>query len=131
VIASDREGASRTVLPPHPLSAGRARRLVGRTLSRSGHGDLADVAELLVSELVTNVVLHACTELMLTVRADGTTVRVEVSDRSRVPAIARSYSVESMTGRGLQLVDGFASRWGSTEDAKGKTVWFELDRGEE
>lgn len=75
------------------------------------------------------MVLHACTELLLTVHATRDTVRVEVSDRSPVPALARSYGVESMTGRGLQLIEGFASRWGSDEEAEGKTVWFELDRG--
>ena len=51
------------LLTPEPTSVGRARRLIEGALTASGHGELVEVAALLVSEVVTNSVLHAGTEI--------------------------------------------------------------------
>ena len=117
------------VLPPDPSSARRARRHVVEALERAGLPDQADVAALLVSELVTNALLHARSAVTLRVEAGPTAVRVEVADTSPRPLSRRRYSPESSTGRGLLLLEGLASRRGVDPRAGGKAVWFELPRG--
>ncbi|NYI07639.1 PAS domain S-box-containing protein [Allostreptomyces psammosilenae] len=89
--------------------------------------DLADTAELLVSELVTNAVLHAHTEVEVSVWARGGRVGARVSDHRpcRGPAL-RAYSPYAGTGQGLALVERLASRHGVETGAGSKTVWFEL-----
>ena len=121
-----RRAVRRAQLPPEAASAGRARRLVGEVLEEAGLDDLGDVANLLVSETVTNAVLHAATEVGLTVLADDGELRVEVRDGSTVLPGIRHYEDEATTGRGLGLVELLASRWGVDAEAGGKTVWFTL-----
>ena len=90
-----------------------------------------DVALLLVSELVTNAMLHAQTEAEVEVECHDHTVRVAVSDG--VPAGIdpesghQSHTVGAPSGRGLRIVDALAHRWGVSVHEAGKTVWFELN----
>jgi anti-sigma regulatory factor (Ser/Thr protein kinase) len=127
-------------LPPHPRSPRDARAFVRSTLHSWRLDDLCAEAELLASELVTNVVLHVGTQLSLTItRADGgrEPIRVEVRDGSRRAPRRRHYSEQASTGRGLLLVERMATRHGVEVDEQGKRVWFELaaprrsDRDEE
>ena len=113
-------------LAPEAPSVGRARRLVAQAVTASGHIELLDTATLLVSEMVTNSVLHAGTEIRLRCRQSRTRLRVEVFDRSPLLPGVRHYDDEATTGRGLALVSGLADAWGVECDAEGKTVWFEL-----
>jgi anti-sigma regulatory factor (Ser/Thr protein kinase) len=84
--------------------------------------------EMAVSELVTNAVLHARTDFVVTLaRLDGA-VRVEVTDASTVLPRQRQVDSSSVTGRGLTIVASVADRWGYEPTATGKTVWFEMDR---
>lgn len=110
------------------LSRTPAAAAIARRFARSfGTGDSNfDTVELLVSELVTNAVLHAEGDPELTIRDLGDRIRVEVSDTSpRPPQI----DPPNLTGgRGLQLVDTLAARWGTDRRPAGKTVWFEVDR---
>ncbi|MER6166316.1 SpoIIE family protein phosphatase [Streptomyces violaceorubidus] len=112
--------------PDGPRSVAAARRFVRAALD-GAPSDLVGTAQLLVSELVTNAVLHAHTEVEVSVaRLDGR-VRVRVGDRrpSRglVPQRCSPYSV---TGQGLTLVEQLASLFGTHGGGAGKTVWFEL-----
>ncbi len=67
----------------------------------------------LLTEVVTNVVLHAYTTFDVTVHLTGTGVRVEVTDGSpRLPR-PRRHSVDATTGRGLDLLEQLSSRWGA------------------
>ncbi len=84
----------RTALPPEPASAGAARRFVTTALHRIGLEAHTELAELLVSELVTNAVLHAGTEITIEVSHDGGVVRVDVADGSRQRPRQRDYSEE-------------------------------------
>jgi anti-sigma regulatory factor (Ser/Thr protein kinase) len=88
-------------------------------------GPHRDDVLLCVSELVTNVVMHAHSagELRITVRSDG--VRIEVDDGStEAPALP---AVDpSVGGRGLRIVDRLVASWGHAARAGGKTVWAEL-----
>jgi anti-sigma regulatory factor (Ser/Thr protein kinase) len=120
-------GEARLALRPVPASAARARQFIERTLGDWGCDDFTDASRLLVSELVTNAVLHARTDIELLVRMVGTGVRVEVHDQSPAEPVIRRYEDEAMTGRGLALVDELANRWGVDRSPDGKSVWFELD----
>lgn len=91
-----------------------------------GQDALSDFAELLVSELVTNAVLHARTSITLQVRRTESGVRIEVIDASPRSPQPRDYSDQATTGRGLTLVESLAAAWGMEPHDRGKTVWFEL-----
>jgi two-component sensor histidine kinase len=82
---------------------------------------------LLVTELVTNAVVHGLPAIHLQVCILGAArVRVEVFDGSLSLPEMREPSLESTSGRGLQLVAGIASRWGARPQLNGKVVWCEL-----
>lgn len=114
------------VLPPEPSSASRARRMVAEFLVEQGQDALAEVATLLVSEVVTNAVVHAVTDIEVSCRSDAMGVRVETRDRSPVLPSLRHYDDSSMTGRGLGLVEQLADAWGVDARGDGKVVWFGL-----
>jgi anti-sigma regulatory factor (Ser/Thr protein kinase) len=108
-------------LPCHPTAASRARQFARRRASPP----TADTTELLVSELVTNAVVHARSDVELTISNLGDRTLVEVRDASpRLPEPAPP--ALGPNGRGLHLVSMLASRWGSQRTATGKTVWFEV-----
>ena len=111
-------------------SAGAARRFVSATLAAWGVEALEDAATLLASELVSNVVLHAGTDLDIVLRRPHGRVRIEVHDRDHRLPIRKHYSVTSTTGRGLGMLEDLAQDWGAEATAAGKVVWFELDETE-
>ncbi|MFG2005381.1 SpoIIE family protein phosphatase [Spirillospora sp. NPDC048911] len=91
--------------------------------------DRVEDAVLIASELVTNAVVHAGTDIELTCRLDpaGGDVRVEVRDllpMRRVDAPAEAASLDGH--RGLVLTHSLADSWGVTYTKTSKTVWFEL-----
>ena len=97
-------------------------------LSALGYEPAVAAAELLVSELVTNAILHARTPIDVAVVARGGVVWVGVGDGSlRAPRL-REGGVGSVSGRGLVVVDKIATRWGVDDRYGGKVVWFELPR---
>jgi sigma-B regulation protein RsbU (phosphoserine phosphatase) len=118
-------------LPPTGRSASRARRLVEAAVAEYGHEDLADEALLLATELVTNAVVHAGTDLELIVEADAAMLRVEVIDHSpgRLPVVSGGPSELREGGRGIFLLDSLATEWGTRHFAAGKAVWFLLGAG--
>ena len=87
-----------------------------------------DVAVLLTSELVTNVVLHARTDYELRVAARGDCLRIEVCDLDGQPATPRDAAPDEPSGRGLGLLAALSGHWGMTPAGlgTGKVVWFEL-----
>jgi two-component sensor histidine kinase len=115
-------------LRPEPSSARQARRYVAERLLALGYPEAAPAAELLVTELVTNAVLHARTAVEVIVEPRGPMVRVGVADDSPRPPRRRRHSVDSGTGRGLVLVERMSESWGVEPRGEGKVVWFELCR---
>ncbi len=103
-----------------------ARRFLADELWGRVEEDVLDTASLLVSEVVTNSVLHARTETSVQLSWNGSGVVVEVSDHSPLRPGRRPHSAESITGRGLDLVEGLADDYGLILRAVGKTVWFTL-----
>ena len=149
-------------LPAAGSSPSMARRAVGGVLSEAGLDALRDETLLLTSELVTNGVVHARTEIELEVVASADGVRVAVTDFAAptptlvvtevrvagpaggeptadavaTPTLAQLDQVNARTGgpaeggRGLLLVSRFASRWGTSHERGGRTVWFTIDKVE-
>lgn len=117
---------SSTRLPAHPTSSRAARRFVAEALARWGCADAADDATLLVSELVTNAIIHARTPVDLIVRRTKGAVRIEVLDDGEGIPEPRVTPPDAPAGRGLGLVQAVASRWGVEERPPGKSVWFEV-----
>ncbi|MFF4158281.1 ATP-binding protein [Streptomyces sp. NPDC001678] len=158
-----------------PSEVGRARRWARSRLAGCGIGldePLAETLILLISELVTNAVVHTGCPAVLRMLLPGTaspgaaspgavspdaaspgavgpvgpatggrpgtvwpgpvqsgTVRVEVADISARPPTRRWAEGGDTGGRGLELVDGLADRWGWQREGAGKRVWCEVDRG--
>lgn len=115
-------------LPAAGSSASTARGFVGTTLSEWALNDLLDAAELATSELVTNAVLHARTDIRLVLAREGHGVRVEVWDRSSLLPSPRGFRADTTTGRGMSLVRALAQDTGVDVQDDGKTVWFTLPR---
>jgi anti-sigma regulatory factor (Ser/Thr protein kinase) len=119
-------------LQPDHTAAVRARRFVTTTLHSWQLDDLAADAQLLVSELVTNAVLHARSVTRVEIVRTGDHVRVSVCDTSASQPRVRDYGPDAVTGRGMLLVDRIAQRWGVRALDEGKCVWFEIDaRGQD
>lgn len=91
---------------------------------------MSDVISLLVSEVVTNSILHARTEVNLSIACDGTHIRVEVADSSPLAPVIRNYSDLAGTGRGMVLVEELSDAWGLQTVDGGKVVWFEVETAE-
>ena len=105
-----------------------ARRFVERTLRLWEVDDTnVDDAVLLTSELMSNAVLHARTDVRVNVRAqeDGT-LRVDVADENPRLPLSAAPPEDAQSGRGLWLVETMASAWGVERTSEGKTIWFEL-----
>ncbi|MEV5145430.1 ATP-binding protein [Streptomyces sp. NPDC052727] len=124
---------------PDPAEVGRARRWARSRLAGSGIAadePLAETLILLVSELVTNAVVHTGRPAVLRLCLPGpaaekcasATVRVEVTDRSSCAPVPRCAGDDATGGRGLALVDCLADRWGWSPEDAGKSIWCELDR---
>lgn len=115
--------------PAEPGAVRTARTAVRAQLRDWDLDALADIAALLVSELVTNALRHATGPIgVRLVRPVGPAgvLLVEVSDPLPDLPRERVARPEDESGRGLQLVAGACVRWGTRLGETGKTVWFEL-----
>ncbi|QWF21351.1 PAS domain S-box protein [Nocardioides sp. LMS-CY] len=108
---------------PVPECAGAARRLVRELLLRADSDDLVDAAELVVSELVTNALLHTATVIEVSADVDETGLLIEVADGSSTMPAERDFASLSGTGRGLGLVHELTATWGVRPVPDGKVVW--------
>ena len=106
--------------------AGQARTFTRGKLREWGLPGLIDLAELLVSELVTNALTHTGRPRQLRLFCDRT-LTVEVADADPRAPTVRGFTEYEESGRGIQLVDELAHRWGSRITRHGKVVWFELE----
>ncbi len=104
--------------------AREARRFARSALDR--YGEVAEVAELLVSELATNVVRHACPPFTVELSINCQVVRVSVADGATVDLRVTQADGDQTSGRGLQLLEALSRRWGVERTTNGKRVWFEL-----
>lgn len=114
-------------LTKEPTAPRTARHLIRAALA-DDDATLLESVELLVSELVTNSVIHASSAPRLELVVLPDRVRVEVHDDDpRLPA-HRTPDADRPGGRGLHLLDAVATSWGAELVGAGKVVWFELER---
>lgn len=112
-------------LLPNPTSPGLARGFVRRVLGEAGVDQLTtEDAALLATELVTNSVIHASTDITIDVVVEDGAVCVGVTDASNAAPVLRDQDEKATTGRGLQLVDRVATEWSVVYSENSKTVQF-------
>lgn len=111
-----------------PASVPEARRHAVHTLTDTIPDRLHEL-ELMVSELVTNAIVHAQTAFTLRIVTSEHAVRVEVSDQTPGTVRAHRAGPHEPHGRGLHIVQTLADHWGvhDTRSSTGKTVWFTLN----
>ncbi|MDX2546888.1 ATP-binding SpoIIE family protein phosphatase [Streptomyces sp. WI04-05B] len=133
--ADRRQRVGRTFVQRHDLRAVADVRRFLRTQARKWNWEafLSDL-ELAVTELVTNALVHADSEVEIRLREYADRLRVDVRDSDPRPPLPTPVLAsgetdrESEHGRGLLIVDALASSWGNSPSGHGKSVWFELTR---
>ncbi|MYR55484.1 ATP-binding protein [Streptomyces sp. SID625] len=132
---STRRCGHRCVLPfeAAPAQVRLLRKAAAAQLDQWGMSGISDEAELVVTELATNVIKHVgagtSATLILERRHDG--LRVEVHDRNRARPVLRGTQCEAECGRGLHLLAALTTAWGSDATPAGKAVWCEIELGSE
>ncbi|MFG2890415.1 SpoIIE family protein phosphatase [Streptomyces sp. NPDC048248] len=118
-----------SVAQAEPERIAAARRQIRDVLHDWADPEQVDSAELLVSEMVTNVLTHTDGDALLVAEISGERggrrLRVEVSDGSDELPHRRSPGELASSGRGLVLMDLLAGSWGVDPRGDGKSIWFE------
>jgi anti-sigma regulatory factor (Ser/Thr protein kinase) len=104
----------------------RARRWITQLCHEWGCVELSDLASLMVTELVTNVYLHARTDCLVQAAYAKPTLSVAVSDEDDTEGSAGAASDTAENGRGLAIVAALADAWGTRLNGGTKEVWFDL-----
>ncbi|MEU2582721.1 SpoIIE family protein phosphatase [Streptomyces avermitilis] len=119
-----------TVAQAEPERVASARQQLRELLHDWASEDQVDSAVLLVSEMLTNVLVHTEAEALLTAEVTGEKkerrIRVEVTDASDDLPHRRQPGELASSGRGLMLVELLADTWGVDPRGEGKSIWFEL-----
>lgn len=123
VPATPRPAVSRT-FAPEAASVPAARRFVREAVATGGHDAWVDDAQLAVSEIATNAVLHAHTPFEVTVQVEPDGVYVQVWDDDATPPAQRASDPTSTTGRGMAVVAAVAAAHGVQSVGPTKVVWF-------
>jgi anti-sigma regulatory factor (Ser/Thr protein kinase) len=116
-------------LPREAIAARVARILLEERFAQTLGSIELDTARLLVTELVTNAVMHGQGRITLRIRLNEDCLFVEVSDEGTgLERAIRALDLRDSdnVGHGLYIVDAESSRWGVRRD--NSRVWFELDR---
>jgi hypothetical protein len=108
-------------------SVPEARRFVTDFLADGG-AESRNIAEMMVSELATNCLLHTQSEFTVSLDRNGHQLRVEVSDDDGGRPVLRPADRTSVSGRGLRAIEMLSESWGVDTDPgePGKTVWFTI-----
>ncbi|MEU3464216.1 SpoIIE family protein phosphatase [Streptomyces sp. NPDC006733] len=119
-----------TVAQSAPRQIREARHEIRALLHDWAVPDQVDAAVLLVSELITNVLVHTDEDAVLTARLVGVAgsrrLRIDVGDRSDDMPHRRSPGEMASSGRGLMLIESLADAWGVDPRGDGKAIWFEI-----
>jgi len=124
-LADQPERVLELALPAHPASASGARRALAEyCTSHHVPAEMRESGELLISELVTNAVLHASTPFLVWAEYDGGELTVAVVDGSPTfPQLFQFDDGQRQGGRGMAIVDEVGGHWGIIKTALGKIVW--------
>src|SRR5579862_2720088 len=104
----------------------RAARTWGLPILRAWAGAAASDALVVLSELVTNAIVHGAAPIDVRLRHQDDRIRIEVRDRADGVVAVADPGPDALGGRGLLLVRELAADWGVEGDDDGKTVWAEL-----
>ncbi|MFF7237560.1 SpoIIE family protein phosphatase [Streptomyces collinus] len=119
-----------SVAQDEPERIAEARRHLRELLHDWGSADQVDSAVLLVSETVTNVLVHTDADALLlaevTGEPGGRRLRLEVTDAGDDLPHKRRPGELASSGRGLVLIELLAHAWGVEPRGRGKSIWFEL-----
>lgn len=129
LYAADGTEVVTAVLAREAKSASAARALVRETAEAWHISQVADAAQLVVTELVANAAQHARASLIrVTIRRlhEGG-VRIAVTDKSHAQPVLKASGPDQLEGRGLALVDAVSRAWGVDPLPWGKRVWADLD----
>jgi hypothetical protein len=120
---------ARIELPVDAASAAVARVVVGELLRAWDLARFVDDAQLIASELVTNVYMHTpdADSVELELLGVAERVRVSVADGSTIKPVIKELDRRSYTGRGMRLVQAVSARWGADDFEGGKRVWVEVE----
>ena len=120
-------GTSQLHLPATPGAAALARRHVGEACHAWTLDHLTDPAQLIITELVSNAVLHAGTPVDVTITRRRRFLHLAVRDADPTPPRLRQIDpAAAERGRGLRLIDAYAAGWGSLTGPRSKIVWATL-----
>ena len=126
VLQASLPAAESRLLAPHPTAPRASRDFVSRALLDRRLSPLIPAACTVVSELVTNAMIHAGSDIELIVSEHRRAVRLAVRDRSPDLPVERQHSLDTH-GRGLMIVAGLSHAWGVMPHADGgKVVWAVL-----
>ena len=117
---------SSVVLPCTAASVAEGRRFVRALLEEIGLTVHRDEGVLLTSELLTNSILHGFGDPRLDVTWQGQEVEIAVTDRGTWAPRQTALDLSATSGRGLQLLERVATRYGTRESPAGTTIWFTL-----
>ncbi len=109
-----------------PGEIAAARHAAAAHLRRCGCTNIDD-AVLVLSELITNAILHAGGADRIVVACNDSAIHINVHDHGRTPALPRRDN-PAVGGRGLHIVERLTERWGSSPSGDGKDVWATLPR---
>jgi anti-sigma regulatory factor (Ser/Thr protein kinase) len=123
----------RTTFHRHDLTAVKAaRQFITDNLHQWGLDDLIDNFQLITSEIVTNALIHADSDVDLRLREYPDHLRLEVRDTNPTPPIPTpitqtlEQNQHAEHGRGLNIVDTLSTQWGNTPSGRGKTIWVDI-----
>ncbi|MFD8414851.1 SpoIIE family protein phosphatase [Streptomyces sp. NPDC059650] len=119
-----------TVAQAEPARIAGARRQIRELLHDWADPEQVDSAVLMVSEMVTNVLVHTDGDALLVAEAvgepGGRRLRIEVADSSDELPHVRHPGEMASSGRGVLLMEMLADAWGVDPRGEGKSIWFEL-----
>jgi anti-sigma regulatory factor (Ser/Thr protein kinase) len=105
------------------------RLFVAETLEAKGvDGDCIFECQLVADELADNALRHAGSIFSVAVELTDSFVRIAVRDESNVSAMEQFGPPEGQGGRGLAIVSGTASGWGTVPLGRGKETWADVTR---
>ena len=118
------------LLPMQRTAPAQAREFARRSGCTDHALEVLDDALLLISELVTNSVLHGGPPIVLAIDCDGGGLHVRVRDGAPAAPVPRVAGADAENGRGMSLVELISDTWGvapvADQHGLGKEVWFEL-----
>ena len=125
-LTATRELSAARTFAPEPLQVRHAREWACKTLAGWGVTDQADQVELLVSEVVTNGIMHGSGPVDVCLSCGSGEMRTEVHDQGAGRPAQQDAAADDLGGRGLRLVEAISSSWGAMDDGSGqpgKTVY--------